>query len=440
MHKEEFSFYTLSMFWENLEKEKLSGSFFRSFFVPETNVRYIVAVSGGPDSIFASFVYYRLYREGLVSLPVLFHFNHRLRKEAEEEEEFVWHMSRKWDLPLYVDSKDVSEIAEKLKGNLEHIARLLRYRSLVRLTKKFPEPCIIVTGHTADDYFETLLLRILRGSSPENIYFHARRKLPVKMGKNTYFLSLLSPLLLFEKSEILDFLKTQGIPFRIDSSNFDLKFRRNYLRHRILKPLKHLGLKTGILWQKAHLEPADKFFSPQKEEQRVRDFLFLDTDILYRADMRKLKLFCDQVSLALGVSPFSHRIISELIYQSRKKRIHIKTKEYLIQNGKGKLWFFSLRSPVLSEPVIKKEENRWVVVWNGKTRIYDDIQENILYIQYLKKEKDSRTGRKIKEYLRESGMPRVLREYIPYIKYRTGNPGFRILFSFLEGFWDRELK
>ncbi|GIX42194.1 MAG: tRNA(Ile)-lysidine synthase [Leptospiraceae bacterium] len=428
MQKSKFKFISFNKFIKDLENSYLDPVV-RNIFIPDENFKYIIAISGGPDSVFLSYVYYKLYSNQFIKEPVLFHFNHKIREDSDKEENFVIQLAEQLNLPLYVETKNVLKSSKKLKKNLEETARILRYRALFRLTQDLNENSIIVTGHHADDYLETIFLRLLRGSSFRNIYFPYLRSLPLTIAKKRYFVRVLSPLLLFEKLELLKYLEKNQIQFVVDSSNYNIDFKRNFIRHNVIAPLKKIGFHSGIIWQRTHLN-----LIQFNQDYRILDYYILEKSLFYGLGNREIKIIMDQISKNLGILPFSSSIISEFIYESYNNKIQIETKECYIESVKNKIWFIRKDSLLFQEPVISYNNNYYEVYWNNQKRIYKD---DIIKIQYLKIEKDLKLKNYLKEIMREKEFPRILRQHIPYIIYKDK---IRILFSFLDTFWDYNSK
>ncbi len=244
----------------------------------------VVAVSGGPDSVALSHVCVELLREGKLPRLVLAHVNHMLRAdESDADERFVqqlpalWQMANDARLQCRTTRIDVAGIAEAEGGNLESIGRRERYAWLARLACE-EGAAWIATGHTADDQAETVLFRLLRGSgvlglggmterrplllSPsgrgaggEGRTFNNRDRtpsppapLPEGEGRKTTTagVSLIRPLLTIRRQAMLDYLRDKQIPYRIDSSNRDLRFTRNRLRHELL-PMLETQFNRGVV-------------------------------------------------------------------------------------------------------------------------------------------------------------------------------------------------
>src|SRR3989304_4412 len=125
-------------------------------------VTVLVAVSGGADSVAWLRALVALKTAGAGRLCVA-HFNHYLRAEAEEDEQFVHALCKRFGLPCETGGKDVGQLVLPASEGIEETARRVRYAFLNetagRLGARF-----VVTAHTADDQAETILHRIVRGT------------------------------------------------------------------------------------------------------------------------------------------------------------------------------------------------------------------------------------------------------------------------------------
>ena len=190
--------------------------------------RVVVALSGGPDSVSLAALLLKL--RGEMPLEVrLAHFNHRLREEAAEDEQFVRDLARLWILPLAVESADVRSFASRRKINLEEAGRDLRYRFLRRAAAA-AGASKIATGHTMTDQAETVLMRLMRGTGLSGLAGIA----PVVAGPPC---PVVRPLLDLPSPVLRAWLEAEGIPYREDASNLDLRFLRNRIRGELLPEL-----------------------------------------------------------------------------------------------------------------------------------------------------------------------------------------------------------
>lgn len=177
-----------------------------------------VAVSGGPDSVALLSALTALVPERGFSLSVL-HVNHGLRQEADEEQYLVEALCRRWRFPFMVGSLTPPSSG---KG-VESWARVERYR-FFRAVRDQQKLNAVAVAHTLDDQAETVLFRLLRGS--------ARRGLagipPIREGW------IIRPLLDCTRQEVMEYLTAQNLAFATDSSNTDMRYARNKIRHRLL--------------------------------------------------------------------------------------------------------------------------------------------------------------------------------------------------------------
>ena len=187
--------------------------------------KLIVAVSGGVDS---AVMLDLLAQERGLELRVA-HFNHCLRgAESDADEQFVRERARQYGWDIYVERADTAAYARAERMGVQDAARSLRYRFLenLLLSTGFDR---VATGHNADDNAETVLLNLFRGAGVQGLSGIAvfRRDIGV-----------IRPLLFATRAEIEVYAREREIPFRSDSSNEKDDYRRNFIRHRILEPLR----------------------------------------------------------------------------------------------------------------------------------------------------------------------------------------------------------
>ncbi len=196
--------------------------------------RVIAAVSGGPDSVCLLHVLMELASRALlhVDLPIeVAHYNHGWRgEESEGDERFVRDLAARWNLRFHVARAQDPDAG----GNREQIARRAR-QEFFKTLNDGTSSIRIATGHTRDDQAETVLLRLLRGSGLAGL----SGILPVTAGGPSEAARLLTvrPLLDVTRADVLQYLRDRDIPWREDSSNRDLRFARNRIRHELLPQL-----------------------------------------------------------------------------------------------------------------------------------------------------------------------------------------------------------
>lgn len=191
----------------------------------------IVGVSGGADSVALVRLLIAQRQGAAVSAPlILAHCNYRLRgAESDADEEFVRRLAVDHQLEFRGWRAEVRAEARAKPGGSgwEAAWREQRYRFFTQLAEETGARHLLL-AHTADDQVETVLLRLLRGSSLAGL-----RGIPVWRPLNPQT-TVLRPLLRVGRQQLRDYLQEIGQPFRVDSSNESRDFLRNRVRNELL--------------------------------------------------------------------------------------------------------------------------------------------------------------------------------------------------------------
>jgi tRNA(Ile)-lysidine synthase len=182
-----------------------------------------VAVSGGADSVCLLHALLELAPELGLSLSVI-HLDHNLRgHESRADAAFVSELAARLALPFHLETADVRGMAAG--DNLEQAARRARRAFFLRMLQRGLDR--IALGHTCSDQAETVLYRFLRGAGTAGL----AGVRPVTAE------GIVRPLIEIERDEVRAWLGERGIRWREDSSNADLSFDRNRIRHVLLPEL-----------------------------------------------------------------------------------------------------------------------------------------------------------------------------------------------------------
>ncbi|TAE51479.1 MAG: tRNA lysidine(34) synthetase TilS [Bacteroidetes bacterium] len=184
----------------------------------------LVAVSGGPDSVFLAHCLHELgYRIAIA------HVNYQLRGEASHADEaLAREVAAVLEVPFFVQVIDHQYFAHKKGRSLQAEARKLRY-AFFEETMAAEGYTACATAHHIGDQAETLLLSLLKGSQSALM-----KGIPAKRGP------YVRPLLGISKSDILEALAAAGIPWRQDQSNLGDSYQRNRVRNRLLPLLEQV--------------------------------------------------------------------------------------------------------------------------------------------------------------------------------------------------------
>jgi tRNA(Ile)-lysidine synthase len=201
--------------------------------------RVLVAVSGGPDSVALLHILYELREELALCLEAA-HLQHGIRgEEAKKDARFVRGLAERLNLPVHIKEVNIPRMrSEAGKGNLEALARRERYRFFADVARQ-RSLNKIATAHTRDDQVETVLMWLLRGAGRKGLGGMApRQTINVTGAESSKGVTIIRPLLDLTKDEILDFLKHRGCDYRLDRSNEDPAYLRNWIRRVLLPQLK----------------------------------------------------------------------------------------------------------------------------------------------------------------------------------------------------------
>jgi len=271
----------------------------------------LIAVSGGPDSVFllSFLIYYSLKKD--ISLKAAY-IHHHLRKQADEELVFVKKLAKKHKIPFYYRN-----ITIEGKGSIEEIARIKRYRALGEIAKK--ANCNkVATGHNLDDQAETVIMRVLRGSGLGGL---CGIPLISSAGKSSSKITIIRPLLATKRKEIEDYLEKNGVLYKTDRSNFSMKFLRNRIRHQILPFLEKVNPNLKEQLARMSFLLRDDFVFLKKQSEKIYKKICTkenDKILLKKKEFEKLTVSLQRMVLSriveqLLCSPYrSYRVIEEI--------------------------------------------------------------------------------------------------------------------------------
>jgi tRNA(Ile)-lysidine synthase len=239
----------------------------RKLGLPFTDKTFVLAISGGADSVSLALALNELRNRKKLNLRfVLAHFNHNLRgEESFQDENFVEDLAQKLEFELVVGLQNSETKIVNQKGNLEQNARAVRYEFLNETAEKLKADGIL-TAHTLNDQAETFLLNLIRGSGLDGLGgmkpiriqdsgFGIRNFKEEFVFDNLAFdeseirnpkskIQLIRPLLRWAKREDTEnFCLLSETEFRYDSMNEDLAFRRVRIRKVLLPLLKDFNPK-----------------------------------------------------------------------------------------------------------------------------------------------------------------------------------------------------
>ena len=191
--------------------------------------KYIVALSGGADSVSLLFVLKHLEHELGISVEAA-HCNFHLRgAESVRDEEFCKQLCGRLDVPLHLIHFDTQAYADLHRVSIEMAARDLRYGYFENLRRDIEAQDICVAHHR-DDSVETVLLNLVRGTGLRGL-----RGIQPRNG------NIIRPLLSLSREDIVQYLDALGESYVTDSTNLHNDVKRNKIRLDVMPLLRELN-------------------------------------------------------------------------------------------------------------------------------------------------------------------------------------------------------
>ena len=214
----------------------------------KANDKVVVAVSGGPDSMCLLDSLYRLKNELNFNIIVA-HVNHGIRKESEEEKEYVNKYCTKRNIPFSYLKVDVPKLSKEKKISEETCGRIVRYDFFEKVRQE-NNADVIAVAHNLNDNIETILLNQIRGCGLKGL-----------IGMDFKFNKIIRPLLTIEKKDILLYNNELELHPCFDKTNEEDIYLRNKIRLNLIPYLEELNpnLVTNISRMRNILKEDNEF-------------------------------------------------------------------------------------------------------------------------------------------------------------------------------------
>lgn len=248
---------------------------------PYRGLSLAVAVSGGRDSVALLHYLHKNAEEAHISLSALT-CCHGIRPSAEADAAFVEELCKAWGVPLTVFRADVPARAKQSGRNLEEEGRMFRRECYRKMLDGGADA--VLTAHHRDDYAETVLFRLARGTSLQGLDVFPAQK------------GLLRPLLGVTRARIDEYIQENALPFREDETNADVALSRNRIRHEVLPALERAvpGAKENLVRFAERAVRDDAFLQELalrevRGEGEKRVFVDLPEPVFFRACLAAMK-------------------------------------------------------------------------------------------------------------------------------------------------------
>ena len=360
----------------------------------ERGNRIIVAVSGGADSVCLLELLYEMRERWELSLYVL-HVHHGIRgEEADRDAVFTEELARKYQLPFRLVRVRVPEEADRRGRSEEETGRILRYEALEQYRQEIKADRIAVAHHQ-DDQAETVLFHLFRGSGPKGLSGMPPRRDAV-----------IRPLLFASRSDIQDYLREKGLTWCQDTTNQEMVYSRNRIRHQILAlAQEHINPGAGRhIAQAAEKLAAWRSYIEEQGRQaynrtvtREGGRLFVKADVFAGEDPVLQSeilgaVFAELTEGARDIGQVHYEQVRELLSAPAGRHLELPG-GLRVEKQYGRVCFQRKEAAIGEEPVsvvcqipsrhiVERDGVRWQFVLEVKGR--DDLPEEILQKDYTK--------------------------------------------------------
>jgi len=178
-----------------------------NWLVENKGRRWVLAVSGGRDSIAMLHACVHAFGSGELANLVICHVNHQLRGvESDGDEALVRKLAEDYGIALEVHHANVGEVVATEKKSIELAAREARHEAFSEVCEKYQCEGVLLAHH-ADDQVETVLYHLLRGAA-------GLKGMQSEVVLERQGLTLMRPMLSVRRSEINHYILEHQLEYR----------------------------------------------------------------------------------------------------------------------------------------------------------------------------------------------------------------------------------
>lgn len=305
----------------------------------------IVGVSGGADSMML--LHFLNSHKAFYDIKLkVAHVHHGIRKEADDDRDYVKEICREWQIPCYIHACNIKELASLNKISEEEAGRIERYNFFISLTNQNDK---IATAHNTNDQAETMIMRFLRGADVKGL-----RGIQPKRD------NIIRPILCLTREEIETYCKEYKINYHDDHTNFETIYTRNKIRLECIPYIRqHFNENiVSTLFEHSQLY--------QEEEAFLEDYIQkVFEKVVTKADMQlKISINALAQEKVYIQKKLIHKCLESFIGHSKDiTLLHVKSVLELVerQNGKKICLPYETVAHRVYEHIVLSKENEGVI-------------------------------------------------------------------------------
>src|SRR5699024_5999336 len=348
--------------------EQVVGEFMRKHRLLKHQATVLIGVSGGPDSM-ALLHFYHSIRKRWGLRVIALSMNHQLRgKEGLEDLRYVKQMCNEWEIEYVGTSLNVPAYQKKHRVSTQVAAREVRYQFFREQMEKY-EADYLALGHHGDDQIQTMIMHFTRTANSASF-------LGIQVKRRFASGWIVRPLLCVTKQNLEYYCRKHDIRPKIDTSNEETDYTRNYFRKQVVP----------ILKGKNNNEHVTKIIKKEEDDKSVRykiaAFKSYPTDIQRRAYHLILNYLYDELPKNLS---YIHEDDFFRLLESKAGHVQIDFPRDLKVKRSYEQIILSFESSYLQDPSFHK-----TIDVPGKTELPDGSIISATYMDEMDIRADSR--------------------------------------------------
>ncbi|EAQ67509.1 cell cycle protein [Marinomonas sp. MED121] len=372
-----------------------------------------LGLSGGVDSVA---LLHLLVEAGLGHRVKAIHIHHGLSQNADAWYRFCEALCQQYQVAFKGHKVEL----DTQKHSIEEAARIARYDIFASYLNK---NAYLLLAHHAGDQAETLMFRLLRGTGGKGL-----AGMPAKRELGAGF--LYRPLLSFDKTNLIQYVKQNGLTWVEDESNQDEAFSRNHIRHQIIPKLQAFEPQAECRIEQAAKRLA---FDYQMLANLSRDKLSawqaqdtsLKLDAIAALDQEQRVFWLRQYLELFSISLTQAQVlaVNESFFTEQGKQPCFEHKLARLMRFQNRLYVLPLQIPAQVSKISPNQElEREYDVYHFSLSTNLEFDENAFSLgnkpdtQVLVQKNG--LSRKLKKWFNDEQVPVWWREHLPYLYYQ----------------------